>query len=357
MEQLRTDNVSFFLGANTPAGFSSLFDELLPADGWRLFILKGGPGTGKSTLLKRVAKEADRRGLYNERIFCSSDPKSLDGVIVPSLRVSVADGTAPHVLEPVYPGARETVVDLGACRNDRLLFERRAEVIRLTDKNRAMHAGVTRFLAAAAAAKKEALALTSPAVRTQAVETYLMRLIERAVPAADGQGSLARRYLRAVTPEGVLTFRETVSSLSDRVLWVSDPNFAVADALLPAFAEAALRRGARTIVCPSFLSPGQPMGVILPDAGFSLAEGAAEAGTPGEKTVRCERFYDRRLLSENASRLRFVKKARREFIGEAVKFAKLAKDVHDELEAVYASAMDFGAVEKTGDRVLEEIFG
>ena len=63
----------FFPGSNTPDGFYSLFDGLYsPEDGWRLFIIKGGPGTGKSALMKKVAAECDRRGICCERIYCFS---------------------------------------------------------------------------------------------------------------------------------------------------------------------------------------------------------------------------------------------------------------------------------------------
>ncbi len=54
----------FFLGANTPSGFVSRFDQLADAgDGWRLFVIKGGPGTGKSSLIRRAAAELERSGV------------------------------------------------------------------------------------------------------------------------------------------------------------------------------------------------------------------------------------------------------------------------------------------------------
>ena len=73
-----------FLGANTPEGFISLFDELYdPAEDWRAYIIKGGPGTGKSRLMRRVADELEQAGYTAQRVLCSSDPDSLDGVIFP----------------------------------------------------------------------------------------------------------------------------------------------------------------------------------------------------------------------------------------------------------------------------------
>lgn len=87
----------FFLGANTPQGFVSRFDQLADVnDGWRKFVIKGGPGSGKSTLMKKVVASLEGSCSDVEMIHCSSDVDSLDGVIVPGLRFSIADGTLPH---------------------------------------------------------------------------------------------------------------------------------------------------------------------------------------------------------------------------------------------------------------------
>ena len=51
-------HIEYFLGANSPTGFYSLYDHLLPPEQARaLYILKGGPGCGKSTLLKFLLGE------------------------------------------------------------------------------------------------------------------------------------------------------------------------------------------------------------------------------------------------------------------------------------------------------------
>ena len=83
---------SFFLGANSRHGFYSFYSELidLKSDD-TVYILKGGPGSGKSSLMKRVAAAAEEKGYEVERIFCSSDPDSLDGIIIPELARAVVD--------------------------------------------------------------------------------------------------------------------------------------------------------------------------------------------------------------------------------------------------------------------------
>lgn len=91
--------VCFFLGANSPSGFYSLYDQLMdPARARDIFILKGGPGCGKSSLMGRVGKAAAEKGLAVEYIACSGDPDSLDAVILPQLDAAIVDGTAPHAV-------------------------------------------------------------------------------------------------------------------------------------------------------------------------------------------------------------------------------------------------------------------
>ena len=92
----------FFLGANSAEGFYGLYDQLLDARLYDLIILKGTPGCGKSTFMRRAAAALEERGLETVYIHCSGDPDSLDGVIAPTIRTAIVDGTAPHVLEPRY---------------------------------------------------------------------------------------------------------------------------------------------------------------------------------------------------------------------------------------------------------------
>ena len=106
--------IRFFLGANSPQGFVSRFDQLDYGDPqWHTFIIKGGPGCGKSSFLKRLSSIFAERSPRMEEILCSSDPDSLDALILPEWKVSIADGTAPHILEPRYPAVSESILSFG----------------------------------------------------------------------------------------------------------------------------------------------------------------------------------------------------------------------------------------------------
>ncbi|MBR4992088.1 MAG: hypothetical protein IKY86_03745, partial [Clostridia bacterium] len=89
----------FFLGANSKDGFVSLLPQFRQESPRRLYAVKGGPGCGKSTCIRRLSETL---GGAEEFFLCSSDPDSLDGAALST--VALLDGTAPHVFEPAFPG-------------------------------------------------------------------------------------------------------------------------------------------------------------------------------------------------------------------------------------------------------------
>lgn len=104
----------YFLGANTSEGFYSLYHEFCPAErGVFLWVIKGGPGCGKSSFMKKIGAAAEETGLDVEYLQCSADPQSLDGVYIPQWREGYVDGTSPHVCEARFPGACSAYLDLG----------------------------------------------------------------------------------------------------------------------------------------------------------------------------------------------------------------------------------------------------
>jgi len=92
-----------FFGASTPDGTVNYIDGLTAELKNRYFI-KGRPGTGKSTFLKKLASCAERNGYDTEVYYCSFDKKSLDMVVVRDLSFAVFDSTAPHEVFPTRNG-------------------------------------------------------------------------------------------------------------------------------------------------------------------------------------------------------------------------------------------------------------
>ena len=90
-----------FPGGNTSKGFHSFYDYIIEPDATRIFVIKGGPGVGKSTFMRKIGETMLSRGYDVELHCCSSDNGSLDGVMIPAIRVALLDGTAPQSAVPI----------------------------------------------------------------------------------------------------------------------------------------------------------------------------------------------------------------------------------------------------------------
>lgn len=103
----------FFPGGNTCYGFHSFYDHIVSSEAKMKIILKGGPGVGKSSLMKYLGEKFHRLNIDIEYHWCSSDPDSLDALCLTGKDICVLDGTSPHVVDPRFPGAVDEIVNLG----------------------------------------------------------------------------------------------------------------------------------------------------------------------------------------------------------------------------------------------------
>ena len=120
-----------FFGAQTGSGFVDFIAEL--TTGLKRYLIKGRPGTGKSTLMKAIANECQELGYDIEIYHCALDPESLDMVVVPELGFCVFDATDPHNYDPEWK--TDEVLDTYEAFIEPNTDERFLEVIRdVTDR-------------------------------------------------------------------------------------------------------------------------------------------------------------------------------------------------------------------------------
>ncbi len=352
----------FFLGADTPNGFFSFFSELNdPALTAHCYILKGCPGSGKSTLLKQTAAAMADKETLIERIHCSSDPDSLDGVVLHGSKTAVADGTPPHTIEPKLPVAYETVVSLYDCFDPPKVAEKREEALALCEKLRDHHRRCCCYLAGAELLLQDNYRIAAEYTDRQKIVRQAKRLAQKELPdKKSGNGIERRRMLSAVTPKGNVVFTETVSALCDRVYLIKDEYSAAGRVLLQTLKEEALRRGYELFCCYCPLGGiDKPEHLLIPELRLGFVTQNSYITYPGEpyRVIHFSRFTDKEKLKLKKQRIGFNKRAAREMLQEAVASAALAKALHDELEGIYGRGVDFDKVSRLGDKMLTDIAG
>ena len=334
MQRVSFDRVDFFLGATTPAGFKGYFEPLRREPGMQMVLIKSGPGCGKSTLMKQLARRAIQQGEPVECIHCASDPDSFDGVIFVRQRRAIVDATAPHTIEPDAPGADEVVLSLYHTIQADALRPHAEEVKALFARNAALRARAARYVASAGSLLLDSRRAEACSANFEKVRRYVKRLCTRLLPRTENTAREELRLLSAVTPK--------VSRL-----------------LLELIRAEALARGYHIITCPCAMHPEDKIDhILIPELrlAFLTDNRWHPVQLPGMQAVRCTRFLDRENLAGYRARLRFNERAAAELLEQATALMAQAKSCHDELETYYRTTVDFAQVDEAAARCAE-LFG
>ena len=331
-----------FPGGNTAAGFVGFFEDLR-RQAARTVILKGGPGVGKSTLMGKVGKHYEKRGMAVGYYHCSGDPDSLDAVLVPQAGFLILDGTAPHIVDPVAPGAKDGILNLGACLDEEALAEHTEEIVALNREISACYAQAYRYLKAAKQLRDDAAAVYSAAL-PQAQKRMLEREWVSLLPSAEAGGE-THAFAQAITWKGVLQRLDAV--LTDTVYCLDVPWGFDADGVLEAVWQAAARRELSRAAYHDPLEAGKLAHVTVGGVCFTgvVTPGAA-VFTP---------VFDPDALRREASRLAFDRAAFDLMRNQAVEALAQAKTRHDALERFYIDAMDYDRLEEIKAAFLDAL--
>lgn len=345
---------TYFLGANTKDGFYSLYDGFPPKGKAFLHIIKGGPGTGKSSFMRRIGQAAEAQGLDVEYVICSGDPDSLDGVYIPALASAWVDGTSPHVIEPVSFGLDSDYVNLGKFCHLPLEAETADYVNQITQDYKALYQRAYGYLKAAASLRAAAL----PPIFGQDDKKLIFKRIDGILDRflgrsrLDGGGS-CRRFYSAISCLGEYRLTEEISKLC-KLIYQIDKGFGGADMALQRAAEGAIKRGAHIILCASPLDPSKLEAVLIPGCGLAFAD----AGWDFEqaKHMRIDSLIPTKTQQELRPELREAARLEKQLLSLAYEKLSQAKALHDKLEAEYKPYMDFAALTKYTESEIKKLF-
>ena len=342
-------NSSYFLASNSAFGFHSLYDEL--RDGCeKMLIIKAGPGCGKSTFMRRVAKNMTARGLSCEYVHCSSDPDSLDALIVPEKGLVIADGTSPHVIEPKYPLAVESYLDLSKFADADAISEARDEIISVSDAYRDEYQSAYQYISCMGNLYDECYRL---ALRATDIEKLIRRansLAEREIKGRGGKAGIKSCFNSAISSAGFVSLYDNCPHTI-----VIDDSFGLSHIVLEKLRDFALKRDMEVICSYNPLKPTLLSNLFIKEVpiAFVTRDKNNTYPYPYMRKIHLDGAVDiKKLKSE---RYKFVKKLYRIIEDEAYLSLGRAKALHDRLEKIYNPHIDFDALMRYADEVSESL--
>ncbi len=351
----------FFAASNSCRGFCNYYGDIFTDTRTdRLYIIKGGPGTGKSHFMKAVARRARALGYDVTEYACSSDPHSLDGILLTREgrpTIGFLDGTAPHVREPILPGAKEDIINLGAFWDGNRLAGQRNTIRALSEGKSDAYGRAYAYLAASGEADRVADSLMAGCVRESKLLALAGRIL-RDQPRGDtfAPTPALRRAVSMVGDCCLHTFETESHAAGGCLLQLSD-YYGIGYRLTAALLALSKEKNLSVHVSYDPVYPYKIDGLYYPSTGLCILLGHAEPCEGSvSRIVSLRRYADPEALRAVRGELRHANALRDRLMESALHELATVAHYHFELEKIYAAAMDFTAKEAFTESFCRDVF-
>ncbi len=333
----------YFIGNNTGLGFYSNYEHELK-DMNKVILLKGGPGTGKSSIIKRIASMAKSKGYDYEIWYCSGDPQSLDGVYIKDINVAVVDATSPHAIGADLPILKDKIYDLATSLKYEKLKAYEKQIKKLANDKKQCFARAYQHLKCAfghlsAQLEIEDKWLDKAGIRARAIATY-DTLRQKCRDGVKGR----RVFARAICP---CCESEYFDHLWDKRIIKIDGSKRARQIFFDELKN--LDIGDMYILNP--LNPEIVDGIVSRDVVLVHDIGHFDRG-------KCDvidlNAYEKRTDVDDVEDEKNNVLLQTAFAVECLNRARLK---HLEMEKYYVAAMDFNNNERIYDEIVKDIFG
>ena len=370
---------NIYPGGNTPNGFYSYYNYILPQrKAEKIFCIQGGPGVGKSTLMRKIGEHFLRLGENVDFLWCSSDPESLDGILLRERRVAVVDGTSPHVVDPKNPGAVDKIVNLGEYWHEDAMRKNREEIISCNERIGEIFGYAYGYLRCARQQYEFMWEIIKKAITYEETREYRNQLqlkldgisaVRRAENKARkdsvlGKGSYSgeRRkfFAGAITPGGIKNDIPSLIAGLEKVIVVEAPIGYRMEELLAPLSDRLIDAGfdVEEYYCPMF--PEDKLEhIVCDDAGVAVVCSneyhTVDAGDIAGKVIKLRIDIDGSESGMAGDILEILRKDAHENLSKAVELLEKAKAQHDILEGYYVPNMDFEGMEDIKEGIIADI--
>ena len=340
-----SNNEKYFAAANSYKGFKSYFDRIFAPEQFdRIYIIKGGPGTGKSSIMKNIVSHMKEKDCNIEEIYCSSDPRSLDGIICKNgeKRIALIDGTSPHETDPKIPGVIDEIINLGENWDSRWLSAKREEILALNREKSNAYKAAYSYLKIAGEAAEFIIGVIKAnfdfAEAKKLINNFCLNLT------CDNEKTINTRLVSAFCKYGCYKL-DTIAKIAKKTIEFCGNKFSVMLALNE-ISKFVSTTGTSYTECPSALKFDMPDAIFIHSC--STAFVAGNNGINTDELIRKSIGYDSEI-TKNAQLIHDIA------LDEAQRWFAIASDMHFRLEKIYTQAMSFTKNESLLTKKLEEI--
>lgn len=341
----------FFPGGNTSKGFVSFYDEILKKDSvGKLAIIKGGPGTGKSSFMKKIGGILEAEGEFVDYLHCSSDNNSLDGVYLPKYNSAIIDGTAPHIVDARYPASSDIVLNFCDFINEKEISKDSKQIAEINGLISEYFKVAYGYLATAGKISELMELRSLKSIDNNEIVNTAYNISKR-LSEYPKNGIIKNFFVSAITPNGIKDYLDY--ALLD--MFVIKLDCKVGDAgyvLLQKIIEFCKNNGSNMEIfyCP--IKPDKPEHIIFPQAHLAITIGNQYHNYENPDEVL---YFSDFCISDYDNS--FDQIIYDDLLKKAISKINQAKLLHDDLEVFYIKNVDFKQIKALEERAINFLKG
>lgn len=349
----------YFVCSTSSKGFVNLFDSNLLGLK-KIYLLKGGPGTEASSLMKFVGASFLMKGIDVEFLHSCQDPDSLDGVILRSIGVGIVDASEPHIIEPKVAGAIEEYVNLGSSWDTELLAKSTIEITSLKDEIAVCNQQAYQQFAKALLVHDDWEKIYIRSMDFKAADLLTQEVTEELLSgvSVSKQGITRHRFFGGATHKGALDFVESLTKLMKNRYFIKGRPGSGKSTMLKKIQKKAEQLGLDVEVYHCGFDPESLDMLLFPELELCIFDSTSpheyEPSCEGDKIVD---MYGKTIRfgtdEENEAKLDQIKRDYKTYVEEGISYLKKAKTLKDKLDAYYDDATNLDIIHQiTNDLIF-----
>ena len=342
-----------FPGGNTSQGFVSFHDNIIGPNRNMLYILKGMPGGGKSSLMKKIGIRATEEDFTVEYHHCPSDPNSIDGIVINELKIGIVDGTFPHIVDPIYPGLTDKLIDLGQFIDSEKLKGSREEIIQAKVNNKIAYRKAFAYFKSAKIIYEEIAQNNKSGADFTKInhETKLLidEIFSRDMVNKEELPSIERHmFSNANTPEGYVDYTQTILEGIPTIYYIEGEIGTGKSTLIKRLIEESKMKGYSMEIYHNPTIPEKIETLIIKDLNICITSNKNALEFPHNK-VNLNEYFNHNVKDNKDYEIYYL------LIEKGISHLLGAKKNHEILEKSYRPAVNYEGINKVKGEILREI--
>ena len=342
-------STSYFAAANGYDGFRSYFKSIFNSKEFqKVVVLKGGPGTGKSSIMKKISKYYSEKGFNSDNIYCSSDSNSLDGVIIENenIRAAILDGTAPHQRDAEIPGVIDKIINLGDCWDERKLSEKRKEILDLNDQKSHSYTQAYKFLSLSGIFKNEEISTVEKNFYFEDAKRACESILSKISNIKCG----SKEKVRLISCFGKDGYKQiSESDVYAKTYYSVSGKFSSEYVFMSLLLKTAREKNIPITVFPSPLSERMTEALLIGDSEMFIT-----THKNYENNINSFDFADEKSIVQEKENIELYENIYKNLIEISQAYFSKASEYHFALESIYTPLMNFDKINEITEKIINE---